>query len=588
MSDPYPALSGMLLPGLALVLAAAVAVPTVALGGGEPGPIGAGAVTIAIIGDSTAASYPSPPPDRPELTGWGQVFGRFFDDQAVVFNHAASGRSSRSFLAEGRWERALADHPNYVFIQFGHNDQPGKGERSTNADGDFRDFLRRYVREARAANARPVLVTPVARRTFQGGKIHTTLEPYADAVFVVGAEEGVPVVDLHALSLDLFGRLGDAGSADLSASASDRTHFSRVGALEMAQLVAGALQNTVPDLARHLRRGGGHQDLSSVATESGRARPIRTAGDWARRREQLLEGMKRAMGPLPGADERVPLDVRVQKEERVGNLTQRHITYASTRRQRVGAILLLPRVGKGQRAPAMLCLHPTGAPGKRIVADPTQRANRQYALELARRGYITLAPDYPSFGDYTCAFDPADGFQSGTMRAIWDNIRAVDLLQGMSEVDGGNLGVIGHSLGGHNAMYTAVFEPRLKAIVTSCGFNAFHRYREGNLAPWAQPCYMPRITSLFANSADRVPFDFPEVLAALAPRPFFTNSPLRDANFDVQGVRDCLTAARPIYEKLGAADRLQAVHPDCEHDFPDTSRQAAYEFLDRHLGRAPD
>lgn len=119
-------------------------------------------LSIALIGDSTMASYAKPPADRPDLTGWGQVFGESFEAGVTILNHAASGRSSKSFLSEGRWEPVLAEKPDYVFIQFGHNDQPGKGDRATDPQGDFQDNLRRYVREAQAAGAKPVLVTPVA------------------------------------------------------------------------------------------------------------------------------------------------------------------------------------------------------------------------------------------------------------------------------------------------------------------------------------------------------------------------------------------------------------------------------------------
>src|SRR5689334_5798246 len=82
---------------------------------------------IALIGDSTVASYPKPPEDRPTLTGWGQVLGESFDDKVEVLDHARSGRSSKSFLSEGLWMKVLEEKPDYVFIQFGHNDQPGKG-----------------------------------------------------------------------------------------------------------------------------------------------------------------------------------------------------------------------------------------------------------------------------------------------------------------------------------------------------------------------------------------------------------------------------------------------------------------------------
>jgi dienelactone hydrolase len=235
----------------------------------------------------------------------------------------------------------------------------------------------------------------------------------------------------------------------------------------------------------------------------------------------------------------------------------------------------------------VLCLHPTGAEGKKIVAGLTAKPNRAYALELAERGYVTLAPDYPSFGDSAdidFARDAAT-WASGTMRAIWDNVRSVDLLQSLAEVDGENLGVIGHSLGGHNAMFTAAFEPRLKAVVSSCGFTRFHRYMNGNLTGWTSPRYMPRIASVYNKDPDRMPFDFPEVVAAIAPRAFFSNSPEHDANFDVGGVRDCIAAAKPIFALLGVPDNLQVVYPDYAHDFPDEARKLAYEFLDRQLGR---
>ena len=94
-------------------------------------------IKISMIGDSTMSSYAKPPADRPTLTGWGQVFGLYFNDSVQVHNHAASGRSSKSFLKEGRWEPVLAEKPNYVFIQFGHNDQPGKGDRTTDPNTNF-------------------------------------------------------------------------------------------------------------------------------------------------------------------------------------------------------------------------------------------------------------------------------------------------------------------------------------------------------------------------------------------------------------------------------------------------------------------
>jgi arylsulfatase A-like enzyme/lysophospholipase L1-like esterase len=211
-------------------------------------------IKIALIGDSTVASYSKPPADRPTLTGWGQVFDLYFNDAVQIRNHAVSGRSSKSFLREGRWEPVLAEKPDYVFIQFGHNDQPGKGDRTTDPNGDFQDNLRKYIDEARAAGAVPVLVTPVARRTFGNGHAQTTLTPYADAMKSVAREKKVPLVDLHARSFELYDELGDEASADFSPSTSDRTHFSRKGAKQIARLVAYALPTTIPALRHYLRQ----------------------------------------------------------------------------------------------------------------------------------------------------------------------------------------------------------------------------------------------------------------------------------------------------------------------------------------------
>ena len=105
------------------------------------------ALRIVLVGDSTVASYSNPPADRPSLTGWGQVFDEFFSDRVTVLNHAVSGHSSKSFIREGLWQKTLEAKPDYVFIQFGHNDQPGKGERSTDVNTDYQEYLRQYVKE---------------------------------------------------------------------------------------------------------------------------------------------------------------------------------------------------------------------------------------------------------------------------------------------------------------------------------------------------------------------------------------------------------------------------------------------------------
>ena len=326
-----------------------------------------------------------------------------------------------------------------------------------------------------------------------------------------------------------------------------------------------------------------HQDLSYYVSEDGSRHSIETIADWETRRAHVAAHMQSVMGRLPQPEDPVPLDVRILEEADLGEgLVRRKINYhTDSSEQSVSAYLFLPDAS--EPAPAVLCLHQTTGIGKEEPAGLGGKPNLHYALHLARRGYVTLAPDYPSFGDANSYDFDADEYVSGTMKAIYDNTRAVDLLQSLAQVDGDRIGVIGHSLGGHNAMFTAFFEPRIKAIVSNCGFTRFHKYYEGRLAGWTSPRYMPRISDVYNDDPDQVPFDFTEIVAGFAPRPFLASSPVGDSNFEVSGVRDSIAAAHSVFALYDAAEKLQANYPDCAHDFPPPVREVAYEFLDRHL-----
>jgi dienelactone hydrolase len=335
---------------------------------------------------------------------------------------------------------------------------------------------------------------------------------------------------------------------------------------------------TVPNYPDHAR-------LLVVRSTTGTETPVRTPADWQVRRDHILGHVQAVMGPLPGAERRVPLDVRIVETVDEPNLVRKKIDFASEPGDRVPAWLLVPKGRKG-RAPAMLCLHQTTTIGKDEPVGLGGKPNLRYALELAARGYVTIAPDYPNFGAYKV--DPyVLGYASASMKGVWNHIRAVDVLTTLEEVDPERLGVIGHSLGGHNAIFVALFDMRLKAVVSSCGFNSFLHYYGGDIAGWSHKGYMPRLRDVYKLDPTKVPFDFPELIAALAPRAFFTNSPLHDANFAVDGVRVCIEAARPVFRLHEVSDRLVAVYPDTEHDFPRTQRGQAYDFLDRILKKAP-
>lgn len=323
-----------------------------------------------------------------------------------------------------------------------------------------------------------------------------------------------------------------------------------------------------------------HTDLTHTMNPKGAKDLVQTPADWQVRRGHILAHMERVMGPFPSQLRRVPLDVKQVEEVKLGDVVRRKVTYQSDPADRVPAYLFLPTEKPAGKLPAVLALHQTTKIGK---GEPAGLGNKDmaYGLELARRGYVVLAPDYPSFGEH--AYDFANsGYASGSMKAIWDNVRAVDLLETLPEVDPDRIGAIGHSLGGHNALFTALFEPRLKAIVSSCGFSSM---RKDDLPSWTGPVYMPRIKSEFASDVNKLPFDFHEVVAGLAPRAFLACAAEKDDDFDVSGVRDVMAAAAPVYKLHRADGRLSAYYPKGPHSFPPDARKAAYEFLDRHLGK---
>lgn len=332
-------------------------------------------------------------------------------------------------------------------------------------------------------------------------------------------------------------------------------------------------------------------DLMAYRGEDGNVLPVTTAEHWEKRRGEILRGMQSVMGKFPGDDRRVPLDVRVEEDVDAGSYRRQLITYQSEPDSRTPAYLCIPNdvlAGK-RKTPAVLCLHPTdNKVGHKVVLGLGGRAGRQYAAELTERGYVTLSPAYPHLANYWPNLGGL-GYVSGTMKAIWDNSRGLDLLAELDYVDDSRgFGAIGHSLGGHNAIYTAVFDQRITAIASSCGFDAYPDYYDGAErvwyfgAGWCQIRYMPRLSN-YRGKLDEIPYDFTELLGALAPRPLFVNAPLHDSNFRWKSVDRCAKAARPVYELLEAKEGLLIRHPDSDHNFPEDMREEAYHTIDSVL-----
>jgi len=337
--------------------------------------------------------------------------------------------------------------------------------------------------------------------------------------------------------------------------------------------------------------------LLSYRDAGGRRRPVATRSDWEKKRNQMQDSLQAVMGPLPALENLPDMQLQYRDSLKERNYTRYTITFRVAADEYLPAYLYIPAPTVSDRKyPAMLALHPTGDLGKKII-DGEGKANRAYAKELAQRGYIVIAPDYPSFGELADYDFKNDRYESGTMKGIFNHIRCVDLLQSMPEVDNERIGVIGHSLGGHNAMYVAAFDTRLKVVISSCGWTEVEYYDigpvadelyGGRLGPFAQDRYMPLTRDKYQLDGDKLPFNYHEIIALIAPRHFFSNSPVNDANFDVAGVKIGIEKGKEAYRFLHAEDNLQVRYPLADHDFPPAIRKEVYRYIDGIFNHQPD
>jgi len=331
-------------------------------------------------------------------------------------------------------------------------------------------------------------------------------------------------------------------------------------------------------------RGLSRTHILEYHAEDGTKKTAKNAVEWESRRQEALAGFQQVAGPLPGPELRCALDPQVIEEVDCGSYVRRLITYTSQPGGKVPAYLCLPKTAlAGKKTPAVLCLHPTeNQIGFKVVVGLGGKPHRQYASELAERGLVTLSPSYPLLADYQPDLQ-ALRMPSGTMKAIWDNLRGLDYLDSLPFVDRTQgYAAIGHSLGGHNAIFTAVFDERIQVIVSSCGFDSLLDYKGGNIQGYVQERYMLRMADYLGRPQD-VPWDHYELIACLAPRHVFVNAPLHDSNFQWQSVDRIAGTALPLFALHQAESHLQIVHPDSDHDFPDAERFASYALIMRVL-----
>ncbi|HLS13379.1 MAG TPA: alpha/beta fold hydrolase [Beutenbergiaceae bacterium] len=245
------------------------------------------------------------------------------------------------------------------------------------------------------------------------------------------------------------------------------------------------------------------------------------------------------------------------------------------------------------RAPAVIACHPTHPDGKASVTTETGERRRPYGLELARRGYVVIAPDcltageriYPGHGAYhTAPFYREHPDRTIVARTICDHQSALNALCALPFVDPERIGAIGHSLGGYNAYFLAGLDQRVRAVVSSCGFAPFrHDPRPGRWGQRDWYTHLPAVT----EELDRgmVPFEFAQIAALMAPRPFFNYFGQTDAIFPHwQAIGEALQSIRQLYEALGHEDRFEMLMGGGPHDFPAPIRELSYQFLDHWLG----
>ncbi|MCM8529636.1 MAG: rhamnogalacturonan acetylesterase [Lentisphaeraceae bacterium] len=202
-------------------------------------------ITIALIGDSTVTTS----------AGWGKAFALRFNDKVTVHNFALGGRSSKSWLAEKHLPKALASKPDYVFIQFGHNGQPGKGpKRETIPQTTYKEFLQIYIDEFKSIGTIPVIISSVTRRKFdKDNKIASSLEPWAKAAQKVARDNNIPFIDLHRASIEYHNNIGPEASAKFNPKETDLTHFDLEGAKKITKLILQEFPKELKVLKTYLK-----------------------------------------------------------------------------------------------------------------------------------------------------------------------------------------------------------------------------------------------------------------------------------------------------------------------------------------------
>ncbi len=313
--------------------------------------------------------------------------------------------------------------------------------------------------------------------------------------------------------------------------------------------------------------------------------------EWSVRRAQILDAISSIIGVPPSND--IALDAQTHSAQRCDNYQRLRVSFQTEDDERVPAWLLVPHEWD-EPGPAVLCLHQTVDCGKDEPVGLGDSVQLAYAHELASTGYVTLAPDHLCAGERIKeGLDPYDTSKfyekhpdwSAVGKAVWDGSRALDYMHTLTGlINSEAIGCIGHSLGGHSAVFLSAMDNRIAATVSNCGLTTFQD--DPNRLNWARDSwyrYMSRLRPYFEDGA-RAPFDMHDLAALVAPRPLLNISALNDKCFaDTEALADLGVQVHRVYRLLDAAEGFSNHLHGMGHGFPNELRGYAYGWLDRWL-----
>ncbi|NUN97563.1 MAG: dienelactone hydrolase family protein [Candidatus Omnitrophica bacterium] len=318
---------------------------------------------------------------------------------------------------------------------------------------------------------------------------------------------------------------------------------------------------------------------------------VQTIKDWETKRDRILSTLEAILGE-PTPFQKVPALAEMLGEEDLGDYVRRHVRIATEPDDWVPAFLLLPKPLPTEPTPTMLVIHQTVPQGKEEPCGIKGSPELAFAVELVKRGFVCLAPDMIGFGEripeganpYAGALEfyrkhPKWSFFG---KMAWDISRIMDWLETLPEVDPRRIGSIGHSHGAYTTIMATIHEPRISAAVASCGFNTLRTDPSPNR--WCHlTSLMPRV-GFYVEDIRAAPFDWHEIVACIAPRPYFNWATLADGVFpNTENLEGIFSELKQVYGLYGAADNLEPNLVPGAHSFPADGRNKAYNWLKAHL-----